>query len=75
MFTEVKGQKSKVKSEVKSYVTPCLVLLTFAFCLFTFADAADAHGVTRRDAAFVQSIDGPAIGPFLYLGANHIVTG
>ena len=36
---------------------------------------ADAHGVTRRDAAFVQSIDGPAIGPFLYLGAKHMVTG
>jgi hypothetical protein len=36
---------------------------------------AEAHGVTRRDAAFVQSIDGPAIGPFLYLGAKHMVTG
>src|ERR671918_2546491 len=35
----------------------------------------EAHGVTRRDAAFVQSIDGPAIGPFLYLGAKHMVTG
>src|SRR5687768_3583031 len=36
---------------------------------------AEAHGVTRRDAAFVQSINGPAIGPFLYLGAKHMVTG
>src|SRR5687768_9838950 len=36
---------------------------------------AEAHGVTRRDAAFVQSIDGPAIGPFMYLGAKHMVTG
>jgi hypothetical protein len=35
----------------------------------------DAHGVSRRDALFVQSIDGPAIGPFLYLGAKHMVTG
>src|SRR5215208_6537025 len=34
-----------------------------------------AHGVTGRDALFVQSIDGPAIGPFLYLGAKHMVTG
>jgi hypothetical protein len=39
------------------------------------ADAAFAHGVTGRDASFVQSIDGPAIGPFLYLGAKHMVTG
>ena len=36
---------------------------------------AFAHGVTWRDAAFVQAIDGPAIGPFLYLGAKHMVTG
>ena len=36
---------------------------------------ADAHGVAKRDAAFVQTIDGPAAGPFLYLGAKHMVTG
>jgi len=35
----------------------------------------DAHGVSHRDALFVQSIDGPAVGPFLYLGAKHMVTG
>jgi len=61
--------------EVKGHKTPWLVLLTFALLLLTFVDAANAHGVTRRDAAFVQSIDGPAIGPFLYLGAKHMVTG
>jgi hypothetical protein len=37
--------------------------------------AAQAHGVTERDAAFVQATNGPAIGPFLYLGAKHMVTG
>jgi hypothetical protein len=36
---------------------------------------ASAHGVSARDALFVQAIDGPAIGPFLYLGAKHMVTG
>jgi hypothetical protein len=35
----------------------------------------EAHGVSRRDALFVQSINGPAIGAFLYLGAKHMVTG
>ncbi|MSO30803.1 MAG: HupE/UreJ family protein [Acidobacteria bacterium] len=40
-----------------------------------FPDAAAAHGVAKRDAAFVQTITGPAIGPFLYLGAKHMVTG
>src|SRR2546426_8330014 len=34
-----------------------------------------AHGVAKRDALFVQSINGPAVGPFLYLGAKHMVTG
>src|SRR5688572_29495106 len=38
-------------------------------------DALLAHGVSGRDAAFVQAIDGPAIGPFMYLGAKHMVTG
>jgi len=38
-------------------------------------ERAAAHGVTSRDAAFVESIDGRAIGPFLYLGAKHMVTG
>ena len=38
-------------------------------------DTAEAHGVSARDADFVQSIDGVAIAPFLYLGAKHMVTG
>jgi len=36
---------------------------------------AAAHGVSARDADFVQSIDGVAVTPFLYLGAKHMVTG
>jgi hypothetical protein len=36
---------------------------------------ASAHGVTGADAAFLQGIDGAAVGPFLYLGAKHMVTG
>ena len=37
--------------------------------------AVEAHGVSGKNATFVQSIQGPAIGPFLYLGAKHMVTG
>jgi HupE / UreJ protein len=37
--------------------------------------AAMAHNVSKRDASFVQSNKGAAIGPFLYLGAKHMVTG
>ena len=38
-------------------------------------DAALAHGVSEKDAAFVLSLDGMAIVPFIYLGAKHMVTG
>ena len=37
--------------------------------------AALAHDVSKRDASFVQSNQGAAIIPFLYLGAKHMVTG
>ncbi len=36
---------------------------------------AYAHNVSKRDASFVQSIDGVAVLPFVYLGAKHMVTG
>jgi len=36
---------------------------------------AFAHDVAEGDKAFVSSIEGPAIFPFLYLGAKHMVTG
>jgi len=36
---------------------------------------ASAHNVSKRDASFVQSNEGPAIVPFIYLGAKHMVTG
>ena len=53
-----------------------LAILCLAFALMAgSAGVADAHGVSARDAAYVQSIDGPAIVPFLYLGAKHMVTG
>src|SRR5580692_8566695 len=37
--------------------------------------AASAHNVSKRDASFVQSNQGTAVAPFLYLGAKHMVTG
>jgi len=43
--------------------------------LFVLPAAASAHNVSKRDAAYVQSNTGAAIGPFLYLGAKHMVTG
>jgi len=37
--------------------------------------AAAAHGVSGKDALFLQGIQGRAIGPLMYLGAKHMVTG
>ena len=34
-----------------------------------------AHGVSGKDAVFLQGLNGRAIGPLLYLGAKHMVTG
>jgi fumarate reductase subunit D len=53
---------------------------TFLFTLILifgllFPLGASAHNVSKRDASFVQSNQGTAIGPFLYLGAKHMVTG
>ena len=53
-----------------------IVLLVACVLVATlWPDAAAAHGVSERDADFVQTITGMAIGPFLYLGAKHMVTG
>lgn len=51
-------------------VLPALMAL-----IVLLPDVAFGHGVSERDAGFVQSLDGVAIGPFLYLGAKHMVTG
>ena len=50
-----------------------VAIATILTALFSVALAA--HGMAKRDALFVQSINGPAIGPFLSLGAKHMVTG
>jgi len=53
------------------YLTTALALIaTAAFSLDVFA-----HSIEGKDASFVEAIDGPAIFPFMYLGAKHMVTG
>ncbi len=52
-----------------------LVGLAVALVIVASEVAAGAHGLTGKNATFVQSIQGQAIGPFLYLGAKHMVTG
>ena len=47
----------------------------FGVASLVCATEAVAHAIGGRDAAFVAATHGPAIGPFLYLGAKHMVTG
>ena len=39
------------------------------------AGAALAHGVAGEDQAFMLRSSGPLVGPYIYLGAKHMVTG
>jgi hypothetical protein len=39
------------------------------------ASAACAHTVARGDQAFIEEATGVQLGPFVYLGAKHMVTG
>jgi hypothetical protein len=43
--------------------------------IWALSDVIAAHGVTGKDAVFLQGIRGMAIGPLMYLGAKHMVTG
>ena len=51
-------------------------LALFPFlAVVAFTAGVSAHGVSGKDAVFLQSIQGAAIGPLMYLGAKHMVTG
>src|SRR5881628_2485970 len=52
-----------------------IALLTIALLAVVLVPEASAHGVSGKDAVFLQSIRGAAIGPLMYLGAKHMVTG
>ena len=50
-------------------------LVLTALLLVLCAEGLGAHGVSGKDAVFLQGLQGAAIGPLLYLGAKHMVTG
>lgn len=59
-------------SERTRAIVPLAIAGVIVVC---WGDATVAHGVSRGDAAFVSGVTGPAIAPFAYLGAKHMVTG
>jgi hypothetical protein len=46
-----------------------------ALLLLAAPSVLEAHGVSGKDAVFLQGLSGEAIGPLMYLGAKHMVTG
>jgi hypothetical protein len=56
----------------QNWVIRFAAIITFALLL---PGIGAAHDVSKRDATFVQSNQGVAMGPFMYLGAKHMFTG
>jgi hypothetical protein len=53
-----------------------LFLLTaIAMLVGALTSVVEAHGVSGKDAVFLQGLQGRAIIPLMYLGAKHMVTG
>jgi hypothetical protein len=52
-----------------------LLIIVMVIAGLLVPSTANAHNVSKQDASFVQSNEGPAIFPFIYLGAKHMVTG
>ena len=58
----------------------CVIRRTIAIglalaALLMTAATAEAHGVSGKDAIFLEGLEGRAIVPLMYLGAKHMVTG
>jgi hypothetical protein len=51
------------------------LLLAVGLGLIVLAPLVGAHGVEEGDAGFIEGNEGLAIGPYMYLGAKHMVTG
>ena len=52
-----------------------LTLAVIAACVALLPAVVEAHGVSGKDAVYLQGLDGRAIIPLMYLGAKHMVTG
>jgi len=51
------------------------LLVAIAMLVGAATNVVDAHGVSGKDAVFLQGLQGRAIIPLMYLGAKHMVTG
>ncbi len=49
--------------------------LVLALLVIAMTVPVSAHGIARGDARFLQTLEGAAVAPLMYLGAKHMVTG
>jgi HupE / UreJ protein len=56
-------------------LSPKVSALILAAFVALLSASLDAHGVSGKDAVYLQGLQGRAIGPLMYLGAKHMVTG
>ena len=66
----LKSCSTKLINQKKVSVSLPVIVLTLLSI-----SAALAHGVDANTQQFLQDNQGVAIGPFLYIGAKHMVTG
>ena len=55
--------------------TALSIVIALIIAALVIPGPAGAHNVSKQDASFVQSNEGVAIVPFIYLGAKHMLTG
>ena len=76
MYESPAAGKIEIPVYIVSATRRCLlVLVLVGVAVMVTGAPAHAHPMEGSNAGFVQSVDGPAPGPFLYLGAKHMVTG
>src|SRR5678809_1084496 len=56
-------------------LSPKVSALALASLVALLSASLEAHGVSGKDAVYLQGLNGAAIGPLMYLGAKHMVTG
>jgi hypothetical protein len=56
-------------------LSPKVSALALAGFVALLSAALEAHGVSGKDAVYLQGLEGRAVGPLMYLGAKHMVTG
>jgi hypothetical protein len=73
--SELESATTRRHERRRSAAATCARFLLAILFLAVAVAPLDAHGVSGKDAVFLQGLQGRAIAPLMYLGAKHMVTG